>query len=129
MQLKKQAIAATSADTNAAVSVMLIELIGDIDGSTAPLVQADILAAAAPDVQMILNMTQVAYLSSAGLRMLLSVYRQVSAQLGQVILVGLAEEIQDTMGITGFLEFFTVAETVEAALTLLNLKAAALSGH
>ncbi len=129
MQLKKQAIAATSADTNAAVSVMLIELIGDIDGSTAPLVQADILAAAAPDVQMILNMTQVAYLSSTGLRMLLSVYRQVSAQLGQVILVGLAEEIQDTMGITGFLEFFTVAETVEAALTLLNLKAAALSGH
>ncbi len=129
MQLKKQAIAATSADTNAAVSVMLIELIGDIDGSTAPLVQADILAAAAPDVQMILNMTQVAYLSSAGLRMLLSVYRQISAQSGQVILVGLAEEIQDTMGITGFLEFFTVAETVEAALTLLNLKAAALSGH
>lgn len=129
MQLKKQAIATTRADSETAVSVMLIELIGDVDGASAPLVQADILAAAEPNIQMVLDMTQVAYLSSAGLRMLLSVYRQVSAQSGQVVLVGLMEEIQDTMSITGFLEFFTVADTLEAAFSLLQLKAPALSGH
>jgi anti-sigma B factor antagonist len=129
MQLKKQAIATTGADSDAAITVMLIELIGDIDGGSAPLVQADVLAAAEPSIQMILDMTQVAYLSSAGLRMLLSVYRQVSVQSGQVVLVGLMEEIQDTMSITGFLEFFTVADTLEAAFSLLQLKAPALLGH
>ncbi|MEA5597354.1 anti-sigma factor antagonist [Rivularia sp. UHCC 0363] len=128
MQLKKQAVVTTSAESTA-VTVMLIELIGDIDGSTAPLVQADILAASAPNIKMILDMTQVAYLSSAGLRMLLSVYRQISTQSGQVVLVGLLEEIQDTMSITGFLEFFTVADTLEAAFSLLQLKAPALSEH
>ncbi len=129
MQLKKQAIVTTSAESDTAVTVMLIELLGDVDGSTAPLVQADVLAAAAPNVKMILDMTQVAYLSSAGLRMLLSVYRQVSVQSGQVVLVGLMEEIQDTMSITGFLEFFTVADELEAAFSLLQLKAPALSKH
>jgi anti-sigma B factor antagonist len=111
------------------VTVTLIELIGDVDGSTAPLVQADILAATAPSVKMILDMTQVAYLSSAGLRVLLSVYRQVAAQSGEMVLVGLTEEIQDTMSVTGFLEFFTTTAQPEAAFALLNLKAPALSGR
>jgi len=128
MQLQKQTITTTKVDSDVPASITLIELIGDIDGGTAPLMQADILAAAEPNIQMILNMTQVSYLSSAGLRMLLSVYRQVSAQSGQVVLVGLMEEIQDTMNVTGFLEFFTVADTPESAFTLLNLPAPALSG-
>jgi anti-sigma B factor antagonist len=32
-----------------------------------------------------------------------------------VALVGLSEEIKDTMSMTGFLNFFRVAETLEAA--------------
>lgn len=71
---------------------------------------------------MILNMTQVAYLSSAGLRVLLSVYRQVSVQEGSVILVGLIEEIKDTMSVTGFLDFFTTTDTLAEAFTALELK-------
>lgn len=127
MELKKQTITSTAIETNAPVSVSLIELIGDVDGSTAPLVQADVLAAAEPSVKMILNMSQVGYMSSAGLRMLLSVYRQVSTQEGKVILVGLAEEIKDTMSVTGFLDFFTTADTLDQAFTALDLKAPALS--
>ncbi len=120
MELKKQTLTAKAAD-GASVQVTLIELIGDIDGSTAPLVQADILAAAAPTMTLILQMTQVAYLSSAGLRVLLSAYRQVTGQSGRVILVGLSEEIQDTMSVTGFLSFFTTAETLDQAFAALGL--------
>lgn len=129
MQLTKQKIATTTIDSDTSMSVALIELAGDIDGSTAPLVQADVLSMAEANGKMILNMTQVAYLSSAGLRMLLSVYRQVAGQSGQIVLVGLSEEIQDTMSITGFLEYFTVAETLNNAFAALNLKAPALSGR
>jgi anti-sigma B factor antagonist len=128
MQLTKQKIATTAIDSDTSMSVALIELAGDIDGSTAPLVQADVLSMAETNGKMILNMTQVAYLSSAGLRMLLSLYRQVASQSGQIVLVGLSEEIQDTMNVTGFLEYFTVAETLASAFAALNLKAPALSG-
>lgn len=123
MELKKQTLATTAIDSPESVSVMLIELVGDVDGSTAPLVQADVLAAAEPGVKMILQMAQVSYMSSAGLRVLLSVYRQVSMQEGKVILVGLNEEIKDTMSVTGFLDFFTTTDTLDQAFAALDLKA------
>ena len=48
----------------------------------------------------------MAYMSSAGLRMLLVIYRTIVGQGGKVVLVGLSEELQDTMALTGFLDFF-----------------------
>jgi anti-sigma B factor antagonist len=81
-----------------------------------------VLAAAAPDIKIILEMTQVPYMSSAGLRVLLAVYRQMTAQNGQVVLVGLVEEIKDTMSVTGFLDFFTTADSLEEAFAVLKLQ-------
>lgn len=125
MELKKQKITAMAIDRSEPVAVALIELSGDIDGSSAPMVQADVLSMAEPGLKMILNLSEVSYLSSAGLRMLLSVYRQVSTQDGQVVLVGLIEEIQDTMSATGFLDFFTTADSLDQAFAVLNLQASA----
>lgn len=104
--------------------VTVVELVGDIDGSTASIVQGQVLPLAQTGGKMLLDMTQVPYMSSAGLRMLLSVYRQITAQDGQVVLVGLSEEIRDTMSITGFLDFFTDRETLDAGLEALKVKAA-----
>lgn len=122
MELKLQTLTTNSLDTQAPTPVTLITLVGDIDGNTAPGVQADVLAAAAPDSKMILDMTGVPYMSSAGLRVLLAVYRQMTAQNSQVVLVGLAEEIRDTMEVTGFLDFFTATATLDEAYTLLQLQ-------
>ena len=36
------------------------------------------------------------------------------------VLVGIDEEIQNVMSITGFLQFFTICETVDAGLEALN---------
>jgi anti-sigma B factor antagonist len=122
MELQQQTLTATALDTQAPTPVTLITLVGDIDGSTAPGVQADVLAAAAPDIKIILEMTKVPYMSSAGLRVLLAVYRQMTAQNGQVVLVGLVEEIKDTMSVTGFLDFFTTADSLEEAFAVLKLQ-------
>ena len=59
-------------------------------------------------------------MSSAGLRMLLSTYRQVTSKNGRIVLVGLSEEIQDTMSVTGFLKFFTICTTLESGLATLK---------
>jgi anti-sigma B factor antagonist len=69
-----------------------------------------------PGSRILMDMTQVDYMSSAGLRMLLSTYRSASGAQAQVMLVGLSEEIQDTMSATGFIGFFTLYDTVAAAL-------------
>ena len=96
--------------------VTIVEISGDIDGSTAPAAQEAIQAVAVPDCRMILDMSQVAYMSSAGLRMLLVTYRTISGQGGQVVLVGLSEDLEDTMEMTGFLGFFKHHKDLEGGL-------------
>jgi len=54
-------------------------------------------------------------MSSAGLRMMLLIYRHATASNGKVALVGLSEQISDTMSATGFLTFFVVCSTIEQA--------------
>jgi anti-sigma B factor antagonist len=102
--------------------VTVIEMIGDVDSSTAPLVQKQVLPLVQPGSQILLDMTKVLYMSSAGLRLLLSLYRLVLNQKGQLLLVGVAEEIKDTMSITGFLDFFKISDTLDSGLKALNFK-------
>ncbi len=107
---------------NTLQQVTVIEMTGDVDANTAPLVQDQVLQLAQPQAKLLLDMTKVPYMSSAGLRMLLSLYRQVDSKNGQIVLVGLVEEIKDTMSITGFLNFFTTRDTLESGLEALKVK-------
>jgi anti-sigma B factor antagonist len=99
---------------------MVVEMAGDIDSNTAPQAQEQILPLVQPGAKILLDMSGVEYMSSAGLRMLLSTYRQVSRQNGGIVLVGLAEEIKDTMSVTGFLNFFMIRDTVDEGLKALG---------
>ena len=93
---------------------------GDIDGKTAPQIQSELLAALQDGNRLMVDMKGVVYLSSAGLRMLLLLYRQIAAKKGKVVLVGVSEEISDTMSMTGFINFFILADTQEAGLIALS---------
>jgi anti-sigma B factor antagonist len=100
--------------------ITLVEVTGEIDGKTAPQAQAQILPLLEPGCKMLLDMSGVDYMSSAGLRLMLSMHRQATANKGQLVLVGLSEDIKDTMAATGFLNFFATQDTVEAGLTTLQ---------
>jgi anti-sigma B factor antagonist len=100
--------------------VVLVRIVGDVDGSTAPQAQNQIMPLVQPGSKILLDMSGVPYMSSAGLRMLLSTYRQVANQNGRIALIGLAEELKDTMEVTGFLKFFTSCETVDEGLKALK---------
>jgi anti-sigma B factor antagonist len=100
--------------------VTVVEITGDIDGKTAPQAQSQILPLIQPNCKVVVDMSRVEYMSSAGLRMMLSLHRQASSSKGQLLLVGLSEEIKDTMSMTGFLNFFTFQDTVEAGLAALK---------
>lgn len=103
-------------------AVTVAELAGDLDANTASEVQKKVIPLATPSSKILLDLHGVEYMSSAGLRMLLSLYRRVSASNGQVVLVGLAPEIHKTMSITGFLDFFITCETLESGLAVLQQK-------
>ena len=103
--------------------ITVVELSGDIDGSSAPQAQESILALVQPGCKLLLDMSRVDYMSSAGLRMLLVTSRTISAKGGQLVLVGLSEDLVDTMSVTGFLDASTgipYEETMEAGLAALG---------
>lgn len=94
-------------------SIPVATVTGDIDGKTAPQAQTQLLALIAKNPVLVLDMTGVGYMSSAGLRVMLLLYRQATARNGRIVLVGLSEEIKDTMSMTGFLGFFTLAGSID----------------
>jgi anti-sigma B factor antagonist len=100
--------------------VTIVEASGDIDGGTAPTLQEHVLSHAKPGCKMLLVMDQIDFMSSAGLRVMLLLHRQISGGSGKVVLVGLSESIKDTMMATGFLKFFTTTDTIDAGLAALR---------
>jgi anti-sigma B factor antagonist len=88
----------------------------DIDAKSAPELQAEILPLVAPDRALVLDVSRVAYMSSAGLRMLLSIYRQAARSGARLLLAGLSPEIREVMSATGFLDQFTIYDDVESAV-------------
>ncbi|MEM8778179.1 MAG: anti-sigma factor antagonist [Cyanobacteria bacterium P01_G01_bin.49] len=100
---------------------IIVDIAGDIDGQTSSIVQEKLLPLLIPQSKIILNLSEVIYMSSAGLRVLLNLYKQAVAQESRLILVGLSEEVKDIMEITGFLKFFIISNTVDIALKELNV--------
>lgn len=103
-------------NTKMVEQVTVVEIAGDIDARTVLQAQEALVPLVQPGAKLLLDMSRVDYMSSSGLRMLLSLYRQVSSSNGSIALAGLSEEIKDTMSVTGFLRFFTTYETVDAGL-------------
>jgi anti-sigma B factor antagonist len=101
--------------------VTIMGISGEIDGSTAAVLQEQVsVVVAFPECRLLLDMSEVSFMSSAGLRVMLLVHRQVTNGNGQVVLVGLSDALKDTMDATGFLKYFTVTDDVDSGLEFLR---------
>ena len=100
--------------------IQVAEIIGDIDRSTAQEIEARLLPQIQAGTRLILDMRGVNYMSSAGLRMLLIMYRELKEHQGEIALSGLSDRLQDIMAVTGFLKHFTICQSVEQGVALLQ---------
>ena len=100
--------------------ITVVTLFGELDSRTAPLVQDKLLDLPSPQARVLLEMSGVNYISSAGLRALLMLYRRMASSDGRVALVGLTESILDVMIVTGFLDFFAAYDTLAEGLAALS---------
>jgi anti-sigma B factor antagonist len=108
--------------------VLTATVAGNIDGQSAPGLQNQLLDALTSATSAVLDVSQVAYMSSAGFRMLLLVYRSLAIKGGRLALVGLSDEIRDTMSMTGFLDFFVLSQSLEEAIEQVTLARSASEG-
>ncbi len=97
--------------------VTIVELSGNLDANTVPKVQDEIMSLVTPDCHLVLDMTECEYVSSSGLRLLLMIAKQVKADgSGQWCLANVSEDVMDVIEMTGFAQFFEIADTVPAAI-------------
>lgn len=100
--------------------IIILEVTGAIDGSSAPQLRTAITTACATEKNLLLDMSQVHFMSSAGLRVMLLLHRQLQQSDARVILVGMLEPIYDAMEATGFLKYFETAPDRDTGATLLG---------
>ncbi len=100
--------------------IIIIRLSGELDGQTVPALQDKLLPLIVPGCKILLDMSNVHYMSSAGLRVLLLFYRRVDKENGRIVLTGLQEMLHDTMSITGFLDFFQTCDSVAEGIAALK---------
>jgi anti-sigma B factor antagonist len=98
----------------------IVAIEGEIDSQTAPEAQEQLLQVVEAHERIVMDMGALTFMSSAGLRMMLLLYRQATAHNGKVAIVGLSDSIKDTMEATGFLGFFEVFGSIEEATTAVS---------
>lgn len=96
--------------------ITIVTLSGELNGRTVPDVQAQLMPYIQPGCKIVLDLRHVTYMSSAGLRFMLLIHRQTTNQGGRVVITSLSEWVEDTMSITGFLDFFEVYDSLEAGV-------------
>ena len=100
-------------------STLVLSVEGRLDATTAPEFEKILdgyLENESKNI-FILNLTEVNYVSSAGLRIFLKVIKALKTRNGQLHLCGLSEEIAEIFTISGFTAFLKMAATVEDCLT------------
>lgn len=95
---------------------VLIEPEGDIDGKTAPEFQERVLPLVQPNAGIVLSLARVPFMSSAGLRAMLLIYREAKGKGARVVLAEVNQDIRNSMSATGFLSFFEVRDHVQDAI-------------
>lgn len=91
--------------------------VGRIDTTTVSALEArlaPVLAAACPRV--VVDFSDVEYISSAGLRLLLLAARRVQSGDGRLALCGLGGPVRQVFQLAGFLPLFTIRDTRQAAI-------------
>lgn len=99
---------------------VVVSVEGRIDAANAPLFEAHCKQKLADHQRknLVIDLTTVDYLSSAGLRAVLSLGKQIPAVGGRMALCGIQGSVREIFEMAGFLDLFPVGATIEEALKL-----------
>ncbi|MCR5746789.1 MAG: STAS domain-containing protein, partial [Lachnospiraceae bacterium] len=86
---------------------LTIALEGRLDTTTAPQLETELKTAVDGVSELVFDMKDLAYISSAGLRVLLSAQKVMNKQ-GSMVIRNANEEIMEIFDVTGFVDILTI---------------------
>lgn len=86
---------------------LTLQLEGRLDTTTAPALEQELKDSLNGITHLVLDMEQLAYLSSAGLRVILAAQKQMNKQ-GQMVVRHANDTIMEVFNLTGFSDILTI---------------------
>jgi len=100
---------------------VLIEVSGDIDTLTAPELQSCLNGTLREEpLVFVMDMTDVRYISSMGLRVFLSHLKRVKANNGSMVIAGASKLVNDVFKMSGFSSYFEMIASSEDVISRLQ---------
>ncbi len=107
-------------DIKKGTPVFIIRIRGVLDAVTSPELEKEVFALlSAKKNRLLINLDGIEYISSAGLRTLLTTSRKIDSHGGKFLLCSPTENVLITLKNSGFGHFFTWKQTEKQALDLL----------
>ena len=88
-------------------AALTLKLVGRLDTTTAPQLEAELKANLSGVEHLVLDMAELDYLSSAGLRVLLAAQKVMNKQ-GDMVVCHVNETIAEVFDVTGFSDILTI---------------------
>ena len=86
---------------------LVLEVTGRLDTTTAPALEKSIQENVQDAKHLVLDFTGLEYISSAGLRVLLSAQKKMQ-QIGEMKVINVCEEVMEVFEITGFADILVI---------------------
>ncbi len=98
-------------------TTLILSLTGRLDATTSPGLEKFVMARVqAGSNRLLFDFSKLQYISSAGLRVLALVLKQVSSSAGHMALCGMREPVKMVFDVSGFTSFFPISASIEEAL-------------
>ena len=95
----------------------IIALQGQINSANAATVETEVLAVLQKGAKnVLLNMTELSYISSAGLRVVLVLAKRLKQAGGKLVIYGMQAHVREVFDISGFLAILNVTATRNEAV-------------
>ena len=102
--------------TRTSNDIHIVAITGSLDSTTAPEAQKSLDAVVAGARKVALDFSQLDYISSAGLRILLGAAKQLRAKGGTLGMFGLNQSVREVFDISGFSSILPVYQSEGEAL-------------
>lgn len=86
----------------------LVKMDGRLDTTTAPELEKALVEVVSNAERIVLDMNELAYISSAGLRVLLGAQKKVNARKAVMVLRNVNDMVMEVFEVTGFTDILTI---------------------
>lgn len=102
--------------TRTSNDIHIVAVTGSLDSTTSPEAQKSLDAVVAGAKKVLLDFSQLDYISSAGLRVLLGAAKQLRASGGKLGMFGLNQSVREVFEISGFASILSIYPSEAEAL-------------